>query len=157
VSKPNGDDEVVTSIERSPNVQCLDGQEFVVRLKEDADGYFGVQCEPAQKLRVLPDKAEHEIMRIRYLSMKDRAQRRRLENTAVVKNKKKIRTSSGKVMFTTLADVMREADEEMFPVGVTRQDGDAGVDRSIESTCVEADDELFLRVLREVNSFGGSR
>jgi hypothetical protein len=135
--KPNGDDSVVTSTERSPNVESLDGQEFVVRLKEGADGYFSVQGERVRRPRVLADKAEYEIMRIQYLKSKNRV----LEAWKFQDLKPKRCKSSGKVWFTTLADV-------------TRQEGDANVERPMEATNVEADDHLFLQFLREVDSRG---
>ena len=150
-SKIDGDDVAVTGAELCSNTRCLDEPKLVVRLREDANGYFSVHRESVQTSvqtlvrtqRNLPSRAEDEIMRIRYFNIKGDV--KRLNGARLVKPKR--RKLDGKVMFTTLEEVMREAKDGLFPVEVTRQDGAVRID----GIGVETDDELFLQVLREID------
>src|SRR2546423_11450590 len=153
------DSSVVTSIQRSPRsprLGCADDGEFIVVLEQNADGYSSVRR--VRRPRKLPDKAEDEIMRIRYLKLKQQMQsmivdedmnRRRRRGRGLSDDDKglgdlsarlvnpKRQKSNGDVWFTTLAEV-------------SRQDGDAAVG-TMCTTGADADDgdELFSRLLRE--------
>jgi hypothetical protein len=142
------EDGVVTS-DRGPSVQCLDGQAFVVRLKEEANGDVSVQCEEVRTSVVglkqdangyvsvqreevrtpwdLSRSAENEII-FGYWSMKDREQN--VVRSADEGRAKPERRKS--VLFTTLPEVKVEEDDA-------------------EMECaIEADDALFKDFLQEI-------
>lgn len=154
-SEPSGEDSsVVTSIQRSPRLGCSDDDgEFIVVLEQNANGYSSVKR--VRRPRNLPDKAQDEIMRIRYLKLKQQMQSMSVVSVEDMNRRRrrglsdddkalgdlgnpKRQKSNGDVWFTTLAEV-------------TRQEGDAAV-----CTGADADDgdRLFSRLLREVGEAG---
>ncbi len=131
-----GDGGVVLSVDERSTVRCPDGRDGPIRLEQDENGYFHVSSGFERKARMLPDRAEQEIVRIRYTAMRDQQLSvKRLSGARPVKPKKRKLDGDPKLMFTTLAEVMKEGETEDQSAEMLKRAG-------------AAEEQLFWQVYR---------
>ena len=156
--------------ETSSDASTVDGWDRPISFPDEEEtelegGLNDEECWKSGRPSALPDRAEHEIMRIRYESLRKRARRRDRRGAEVGPiiglsgvsahcgdgrrmgngGARKIQRSNEDVWFTTLVEV------ELNDAKLQEQQKKSAVEKDVEPVWRDVEEIFFVDILREVD------